>query len=195
MDKVQELHAKNTARAWEIVEDTDIVNIWKSVGAEPNLVGSLKMDLLIKHRDIDFHVYSSSLKLSESYEAMSKLAANKSIKKIESVNLIHTEEECIEWHAWYQDIDGDLWQLDIINILRGSFFDGYAEKFTDRMLAVMTPETKQAILQLKYNTPDDEKILSLEYYQAVVKDGVRNYAEFTEWRKNNPVNGLILWMP
>ena len=195
MENLTSISEKNMARAREIIQDTDIVNIWKSVGAEPNLVGSLKTGLLMKHRDIDFHIYSSPLILSESFAAMANLAANQSIKKIECTNLIETEEACIEWHAWYEDADHELWQIDMIHILRGSFFDGHAERLTDRILEVLTPETKQAILQLKYDTPETEKIMGIEYYQAVIGDGIRNYADFTVWRKNNPVNGLVLWMP
>ena len=49
-----QLAARNTERAKQIVQATDIINIWKSIGAEINLVGSLKMGLMMKHRDIDF---------------------------------------------------------------------------------------------------------------------------------------------
>ena len=46
-----QLAARNTERAKQIVQATDIINIWKSIGAEINLVGSLKMGLMMKHRD------------------------------------------------------------------------------------------------------------------------------------------------
>lgn len=68
-----------------------------------NLVGSLRTGLLMKHRDIDFHIYSSPLNLTDSFQAMARLAENPSIKRIECANLLHTAEACIEWHAWYQN--------------------------------------------------------------------------------------------
>ena len=49
----------NQQKAWKIVENSGIIQAWESIGAEVNLVGSLRTGLLMKHRDIDFHIYSS----------------------------------------------------------------------------------------------------------------------------------------
>ena len=59
-----ELAKRNQQKAWEIIEDTRIVRIWEGIGAKVNLVGSLRTGLLMKHRDIDFHIYTSPLYLS-----------------------------------------------------------------------------------------------------------------------------------
>lgn len=93
-----------------------------------NLVGSLRTGLLMKHRDIDFHIYSSALNLTDSFQAMARLAENPSIKRIECANLLHTAEACIEWHAWYQNEENELWQMDMIHIREGSRYDGYFER-------------------------------------------------------------------
>ena len=60
---------------------------------------------------------------------------------------------------------------------------------------VLTDEMRLAILKLKYETPDTEKIMGVEYYQAVIQDGVRSYPEFEEWRRLHPVVGVVEWMP
>lgn len=185
----------NQQKAWSIIKDTRIIPIWESVGAKVNLVGSLKTGLLMKHRDIDFHIYSSPLNLSDSFRAMAMLAENLSVQKIEYTNLLDTEEECIEWHAWYQDREGELWQIDMIHIREGSRYDGYFEKVAERISAVLTDEMRRAILHLKYETPEDEKIMGIEYYQAVIRDGVRSYSDFEEWRMQHPVTGVVEWMP
>lgn len=52
--------------------------------------------------------------ITDSFKAISKLALNPYIKKVEYTDLIDTDEKCIEWHAWYQDIDGETWQIDMI---------------------------------------------------------------------------------
>lgn len=195
MNKIIELAAKNQQRAWEVIADTDVVNIWQSVGAKVNLIGSLKTGLLMKSKDVDFHIYSSPLKLADSFSAMAKLAENSSLQRIEYINLMHTEERCIEWHAWYLDKDSELWKLDMIHIEEGSLYDGYMEKVSERIAQALTPELKQAILQIKYDTPDAEKVFGIEYYQAVIRDGVRSWDEFVVWRKNNPVSGVVTWMP
>lgn len=190
-----EIATLNQQKAWSIIKDTRIIQIWESIGAKVNLVGSLKTGLLMKHRDIDFHIYSSPMNLSDSFRAMAMLAENPSVRKIEYTNLLDTEEACIEWHAWYQDGEGELWQIDMIHIREGSRYDGYFEKVAERISAVLTDEMKRTILQLKYETPDDEKIMGIEYYQAVIKDGIKSYSAFEQWRKLHPVMGVIEWMP
>ena len=192
---ILELAKRNQQKAWEIIEDTRIVRIWEGIGAKVNLVGSLRTGLLMKHRDIDFHIYTSPLDLSASFRAMAELAENTSVKKIEYTNLLHTAEACIEWHAWYQDMEGELWQMDMIHIQEGSRYDGYFERVAERISAVLTDEMRLAILKLKYETPDTEKIMGVEYYQAVIQDGVRSYPEFEEWRRLHPAVGVVEWVP
>ena len=167
MDKLSTLAAANQQRAQEVIRDSGIESIWRSVGAEPHLVGSLRTGLLITHRDIDFHIYSSPLRVADSFAAMARLAENSRIRRIEYGNLLDASEECLEWHAWY----------------------------ADAIAAVLTDQTRETILRLKYETPETEKIMGIEYYQAVLRDGVRTYAEFEAWRAANPVTGVLEWMP
>ena len=176
---ILELAKRNQQKAWEIIEDTRIVRIWEGIGAKVNLVGSLRTGLL----------------MSASFRAMAELAENTSVKKIEYTNLLHTAEACIEWHAWYQDMEGELWQMDMIHIQEGSRYDGYFERVAERISAVLTDEMRLAILKLKYETPDTEKIMGVEYYQAVIQDGVRSYPEFEEWRRLHPAVGVVEWVP
>ena len=191
METILQLAARNTERAKQIVQATNIINIWESIGAEINLVGSLKMGLMMKHRDIDFHVYTPRLTPAISFQAIMQLAANPAIKRIEYKNLIDTDEHCIEWHAWYEDTDHELWQIDMIHILKGSYYDGYFEQVAERISAVLTPEIRETILKLKYETPDTEEIMGIEYYQAVIQDGIHDYAAFQNWRKTHRMAGRL----
>ena len=177
MNDILEIAAANQQRAREVIRDTDLEAIWRSVGAEANLVGSLRTGLLMTHRDIDFHIYSSPLRVADSFAAMARLAENPRIRRIEYGNLLDAQDQCLEWHAWYADADERLWQIDMIHMPRGSAWDG------------------RAVLQIKYDTPDEVKIMGIEYYQAVLRDGVRTYAEFEAWRAANPVEGILEWMP
>ena len=126
MDKLSTLAAANQQRAQEVIRDSGIESIWRSVGAEPHLVGSLRTGLLMTHRDIDFHIYSSPLRVADSFAAMARLAENSRIRRIEYGNLLDTSEECLEWHAWYADADDQLWQIDMIHMPKGSAYDGYS---------------------------------------------------------------------
>lgn len=195
MEDFMDIALANRQKAHEIITSANIYKIWESVGAEVHLVGSLSMGLMMKHRDIDFHIYSSPLSLSDSFKAMAMLAENPRIKKIECVNLMHTEEACIEWHALYEDTEGKIWQIDMIHIQKGSRYDGFFEKMAERISAVLTPETRETILRLKYETPDNLKVMGVEYYEAVIRYGVRTYSQFMEWRRNHPIEGIVEWMP
>lgn len=195
MESFRAIAARNQQKAWEIIRQTNIISIWESIGAEINLVGSLRTGLLCTHHDIDFHIYSSPLQVADSFRAMAALAENPRIRKIEYTNLAATEEACLEWHAWYEDAPGECWKLDMIHIRKGSRYDGYFEKVAEQISAVLTDEQKEAILRLKYQTPATEELMGIVYYQAVIRDGVRTYAEFETWKKQHPVTGIIEWMP
>lgn len=190
-----ELSARHQRRAWALVRQLDITGAWRAVGAEAHLVGSLRMGLLMKHRDIDFHVYSSPLRLADSFAAVARLAERPGVEGITFRNLLHTDEACVEWHMDCRDAEGDVWQIDMIHLVRGSRYDGYFERMADRIRAVLTLETRATILYLKNATPDDMKVMGVEYYQAVLRDGVRTWDDFLAWRRDHPQRGIVEWMP
>lgn len=189
------LSLKNQERAWEIIQEMRVIEIWESIGATINLVGSVRLGLVGKHRDIDFHIYSQPLTLSDSFAAMAQFAEHPAVKHIAYTNLLKTEEECIEWHAQVADRAGEIWQMDLIHMPKGSTYDGYFERVADRITEVLTDEMRRTILQLKFETPDNTKIMGIEYYQAVIEGGVQSLEELNAWRKANPVNGILEWMP
>lgn len=195
MENILELAELNQKKARKVLQDSDLFKIWESVGAEVHLVGSLKMGLLMKHRDIDLHIYSAPLRLTDSFAAMAKFAEDTAVQQIEFRNLLHTEEKCVEWHAWYKDEEGEIWQIDMIHIIKGSFYDGYFEQVAERIEAVLTPEYRYRILSIKNTIPDTEKVMGIEVYQAVIRDGIKDYEEFTRWRKEHPVEGIVDWRP
>lgn len=181
-------------QAREVIRQSGIREAWESIGAKVNQVGSMATGLLMKHRDIDFHIYTDKLDATESFKAISRICVNPNVIRLEYRNLVTTDEACLEWHVWY-DLDGEEWQIDMIQILRGSQFDGYFEHVAERIKAALTPERRRTILELKYLTPSEEHIAGIEYYQAVIADGVRTYVQFTAWRKEHPMTGINQWCP
>lgn len=185
----------NQQRAHEIIQELNLIPLWASINVEAHLVGSLRMGLLMKHLDIDLHLYSDPVSLADDFRIIARLAQNHRIKQIEYANLLDTEEACLEWHLHYEDPLNQMWQIDMIHILKGSRYDGYFEQMADRIVTALIDETRHTILQLKYETPESEKIMGIEYYQAVLRDGVKNYVEFETWRRQHPITGIITWMP
>ena len=189
MHNILEISENNTKKAFDIIKELDIENAFKSIGARVNLVGSLKMGLLVKNKDIDFHVYTKELNIEKSFNAVSEIASNNKIYNITYNNLINTDEHCIEWHLFYKD--EEIWQIDIIHILENSYYDGYFEKTADDIISMLTEEKRNTILKLKYETPDDMKIMGIEYYKSVLKYDIKTFDEFIKWRNINSVDGII----
>lgn len=181
-------------QAEQVIRRSKVREAWEAIGAQVNQVGSMAMGLLMKHRDIDFHIYTDTLETAESFKAIAAICADPHISHLEYRNLAATEEACLEWHVIF-NLDGKDWQIDMIQIRRGSQFDGWFEHVAERIRSVLTPETRRAILELKYLTPESEHIMGIEYYQAVIADGVRTYEELKAWRKAHPAGGIITWCP
>ena len=198
MEGMKELLEKAEERqkeAWAVIEESDVISHWSSIGATINLVGSLKTGLLINNRDVDFHIYTSPFKLSDSFSAISKLAENERVKTIEYANLIEAEDRCISWQARYEDQNNNMWQIDMIHILDDSPYVGYFENVAERISAVLTQETREAILRIKDAIPLDKKVPSIQVYQAVIRDGIRELEDFWQWKEQNQDDGIITWAP
>ena len=194
MNDIEFIAQNNFEKALQVIEKSNVRQVWESIGAEVHQVGSMAMGLLMKHRDIDFHIYTGELNISESFKVIEKLCANPAVTRMEYRNLADTEEACLEFHIWFM-LENEEWQLDMIQILKGSLFDGFFENVAARINAVLTPETRRTILELKYLTPDDEHIMGIEYYQAVIEDNVKTYPEFLQWRSKHPATGIVTWCP
>jgi len=195
MSTYAERAAENTRRAHKIIAALDLQRLWESIGAKVRQVGSLRMGLLAKHRDLDFHIYSDRIDLRSDFDVMGRLASCPGIERVAFGNSLDTDEACVEWHAWYRDDANEIWQIDLIHILRGSRYDGYFEQVADRIATALTDERREAILRLKFETPDELKIMGIEYYQAVIRDGIRTWNEFEAWRTTHPAEGIVEWMP
>ena len=188
-----ELSNRNTSAAQQVIKDTNLISIWQNHGARINPIGSLRIGVLAKHLDIDFHVYTPVLDIPQSFTIIAQIALNPSVKKIEFKNLSLTEECCFEWHLWYEDTDKRLWQIDIIQIQSGSLYDGYFERIADTIKASMTENMRETILKLKFETPDTLKISGIEYYKAVIQDHISSFDDFLQWHNTHSFNGIIEW--
>ena len=181
--------------AFSVVKGMNADPTWERIGATIHLVDSLTSGLLAKSRDIDLHIYTDTLNIAASFSVMQELAERLSLKEVQFKNLIQTEEECIEWHAIYEDEDMNTWKFDMIHIRKGSKYDGVVEKVTAAITNQLTPEIKNTILQIKFDVPDGIQIPGIEIYHAVFVGGVRNYEELEQWRKTNPLTNSLDWLP
>lgn len=185
----------NQAKARQVLEKSGIVSIWEQAGCRVNLVGSLRMGLLADHRDIDLHVYSAGITEEGSFAIAARMAAIPSVTEIKCINGLHTDERCMAWHVFYRDSDGELWQFDIIHIEEGSEYDGYFERMADRITEVMTPVQRETILRLKFETSQNSDFHGVEYYEAVIADGVVSADELSAWVSLHRSMSPYYWIP
>lgn len=184
----------NQEKAREVLRASQIADIWEKAGCRVNIVGSLKMGLLAKHRDIDLHVYSKGISEESSFAIAARMAANPHVTEIRCINGLHTDEHCVAWHVSYMSGD-ELWQFDIIHIEEGSEYDGFFERMADRICEVMTPEQKETILRLKFETPAEYDFHGVEYYEAVIADGVTTIETLKEWVDRRRSKPAYYWIP
>lgn len=194
MKEYELLAQQNQVRAYEVLKSTRLVELWSENGCIVNLVGSLPMRLLVKHLDIDMHVYSSRVTEESSFAIVAQIAKNPSVREISCINGLHTDEHCVAWHIKYEHGES-VWQIDIIHIESGTEYDGFFERMVSKINESLTPLQRDTILRLKYETPEDEEIHGVEYYQAVMEHGVRTLEELREWVKMHRKSGGTYWMP
>ena len=183
------------SRAREVLAESGIPGILEDAGLRVNLIGSLKMGLLAAHRDIDMHVYSADVTTDFSFSVMAKVACNERVTEIKCINGLHTDERCIAWHVFYKASDGELWQFDIIHIEAGSQYDGFFERMASRICEVMTDKQRDTILRLKFETSGISDYHGVEYYEAVIADGVRSLDELDSWVENHRQKPPRYWIP
>ena len=182
-------------RAAEVLGMSGIANVWKEAGCRVNIVGSMAMGLMAKHRDIDLHVYSPQVTEQSSFAIMARIAADTRVKEIKCINGLATDERCIAWHVSFEAKPGELWQFDIIHIVAGTRYDGFFERMARRIVENATPRQKETILRLKFETPDTEEIHGVEYYEAVIVDGVTTLEQLRRWLPRRRAAKFHYWMP
>lgn len=193
-EEIARLALEAQERARLVLKESGIAEIWEASGFRVNLVGSLRMGLLASHRDIDLHVYSKGITEESSFAIAAKMAVNPKVTEIKCINGLHTDEHCIAWHIYY-NYEGETWQFDIIHIEEGSEYDGYFELMADRIQAVMTGEQRDTILRLKFETPENCDFHGVEYYEAVIADGVSSLEELENWIVEHRKKPPYYWIP
>lgn len=192
---ILELAELNRQAAWNVLENTGVIPAWESIGGSVYVVGSVSTGLIMKNKDIDLHIYTEKVSVTESFSVMQALAERLPLKEVQYRNLIDTEEECIEWHALYEDRQSNRWKFDMIHIRKGSKYDGVVENVTRAIREKLTPDLRTTILQIKYDMPAGVYIPGIEIYHAVFTGGVRTYEELCRWRETHPLTDSLSWLP
>lgn len=193
--EINDLATANQEKARKVLATSGIPEVWEKAGCRVNLIGSLRMGLLASHRDIDLHVYSAGITEESTFAIAAKMSALQGVTEITSINGLHTDERCMAWHVKYKAADGEIWKFDIIHIEAETKYDGYFERMAERIMAVMTPRQRDTILRLKFETLDDEIIHGVEYYEAVIADGITTLDGLRHWLTAHRSRPPYYWIP
>lgn len=192
--EIFDLALANQEKAQRVLTESGIDEIWRHNGCRVNLIGSLRMGLLASHRDIDLHVYSKGITEESSFAIAAQIAKIPGIAEMKCINGLNTDEHCVAWHFFY-NYEGEIWQIDVIHIEEGSQYDGYFERMADRIVEVITPSQKETILRLKFETPDGKDYHGVEYYEAVIAEGIVNMNDFEKWVVEHRKKQMYYWIP
>ncbi|MDD4703810.1 MAG: phosphoglycerate mutase family protein [Bacteroidales bacterium] len=196
MENLENISKKNLEKAFEIIVELKIQEIWESLNSTCNLVGSVKNGLLMDKLDIDFHTYSDNFSIEKSFKAISKIAENPKIKEVTYRNLLDAEDMCLEWHLWYEETPERIWTIDIMHIKNNSAYAGMIERVTEKIRSVVTEKQKQAILKIKWECKrQEEKFIGIDIYQAVIDEGIETFEDFKIWHNNNKRPAISIWEP
>lgn len=94
---------RNIGRAYKIIAGLKVEQIWEKHGSQTTLVGSIKTRLLMDHLDIDFHIYSETFSITNSFAAIGEIAESPKIIDVQYKNLLMADDKCLEWHMSYID--------------------------------------------------------------------------------------------
>lgn len=187
---------RNMEKAYEIIKELKIEDIWEKHKSKANLVGSIKTRLIMDHLDIDFHIYSETFCISDSFAAIGEIAESPRIVDVQYSNLLMIEDKCLEWHMSYRDEEGNNWKIDVIHIKNDSKYVGKFERVAEKLNEVMTEEIRKRILVIKHDAYEKgEKVIGIEVYESVIEDNVKNYKEYEKWKKKHKTEGIIEWEP
>ncbi|MBD5329874.1 MAG: phosphoglycerate mutase family protein [Bacteroides sp.] len=193
--EINALAAAKQREALKVYAASGIPEIWETAGCMVNIIGSLKMGLLITHNDIDLHVYSKNITEESTFRIASGMSALPGVVDMTCINGLHTDEHCMAWHVKYRADDGEIWKFDIIHIEEGSQYDGFFENMAKRISETLTERQRETILRLKFETPQNEEIHGVEYYEGVIADNVNTIDELRKWVVAHRKKPPYYWIP
>ncbi|WP_327119093.1 hypothetical protein OHB12_12420 [Nocardia sp. NBC_01730] len=118
------------------------------------------------------------------------------VRKARFGNYLNEPDEGLYWRLDYRADDGTDWKVDMW-LLRRSHPRPCAAHLVEPLRAVLTPETRRAILELKslIQTGSIPRCPSIDVYRAVLDGGIRSSSNLLEWLESHPRDGLTFWKP
>lgn len=174
-----------------IVQDLGLLTRWAAHG-RVHLVGAVALDLVVEP-DIDLEIYSAAPDIGRGFTVLAPLAAFPGVRRARFTNTLDTADPGLYLQLQYER--GDLtWKIDMW-YLAEDYPGPRGHELTGPLLSVLTPLTRDRILAIKEAARErDEQVQGIRVYQAVLDEGVTDYAGFQTWAASTP-GGLTHWTP
>lgn len=196
MENLENISKKNLEKAFEVIEELKIREIWEKLDSTCYLVGSVNSGLLMDNLDIDFHTYSDNFSIEKSFNAIAQISQNPKIKEVIYRNLLDAEDMCLEWHLQYEETPERIWKIDIMHIKNESVYAGVIERVTEKIKSVLTEKLKQTILRIKWECKQQQEAArGIDIYQAVIGEGIETFEDFRTWNRNRKDVAISMWEP
>lgn len=177
----------------KVLSELDLIDTLQKVG-EPNLVGSIVLDLMV-YKDIDIEVIVDPLNRKSISQVISNLASKDSrridfsvINNTSDIKLKFPEGVYlgIKYHLgldWISNFSGNenTWKIDIWFVKKEN---ARSLKTTEMIKSQLTEQNKKIILEIKNSLYKEEgyrKVFTaLDIYKAVLEERVGSVTEFNK---------------
>jgi hypothetical protein len=178
-------------RALELLAELRVLERLSKLGPV-EITGSVAHGLVVAH-DIDVDVTVAALDARACFAVIGELAADPRVVRVVYTNAT----ERFGWLSF--DIvcvfGGEKWTIELyVNGPEASCL-GWTAELAGVFSRVLSPEQRDAILELKEALVDDPEYRSMDVYRAVMDGGVSGVDAFLAWRTEHGSEELARWLP
>ena len=193
MDEVLRRAEERTRRAFEVIEELDLLGRWSRCG-HPVPVGAVTFGLVV-NRDIDLNIYSKEPEVRRGFRVISEIAVMPGVLKVRYSNCLESVDQGLYWQIRYRDRLGDTWTVDNWLVSEDHPHAGLLETLIARMQKVLSTEQRKIILQIKEAVQTELRARGIDIYEAVIEDGVKSPREFAVWMRDRKRCEISQWLP
>lgn len=179
--------------ALHVIENLNLIPLWKDAGGDPYLVGAVAYDLALSP-DIDMEIFCKIPRIEDGFRILNTCAHQPGCRAARFRNEMDGPDQGYYWQIRYQQPEGRFWKIDMWSV-RIDHPGPTSRDMITPMRQALDRERRQIILTLKQAVADDPNVTcpSIFLYQAVLADCVRNYDELLNWLSNHSVEGINDW--
>lgn len=166
-------------QADRLLYEFGLFNELEKIG-KAHIIGSYKMDMMAWN-DLDIDIENEGMSLEKLYELSAFITHTFHPLWYEAKEQVNAAGKRVWFHGFETAVTGELWNIDLW------FFDkaaiSEAESYCDHIVRNTSPAQKQVMIEIKgelikRGMYSFEQYKSIDVYQAVMENGVKDAGEF-----------------